>query len=374
MLTARDGARDEAQKLHRKWMKHQAFMAELARNKEWLAKIEQEGEELIQEQPELRSVVQIKLKEIRECWSHLENTTKVKARQLFETQNHRTSDVPVNSLSDLDQHLTIIQDQPPTLSSAHTTQPTLLQPRPTFSQQLQRIQSMEAKMQLYHGVGEVRGGADQRRLEGEEPRGIAETRIVRLIEPLKERRRILLASKEMHQVTQDLEDEIIWIQERLHLASSSEYGTNLQSVQLLIKSHEALQIEMLARRGRLEEVLDRAEVVAALQTPEVEIVREGAGHVRQLWEVLQVQMERRSVMLEAVSHAQQYYTQAAKAESWLSGQKLQVLNEEKGNDEASTLKLLKEQLALDQTVENYAETVSSLSQLCRRMLELGHPD
>lgn len=39
--------------------------------------------------------------------------------------------------------------------------------------------------------------------------GIAETRIVRLIEPLKERRRILLASKEMHQVTQDLEDEIV---------------------------------------------------------------------------------------------------------------------------------------------------------------------
>lgn len=38
---ARDMARDEAQKLHRKWLKHQAFMAELARNKEWLAKIEQ---------------------------------------------------------------------------------------------------------------------------------------------------------------------------------------------------------------------------------------------------------------------------------------------------------------------------------------------
>ncbi|GAA6075504.1 spectrin beta chain, non-erythrocytic 4 [Tachysurus ichikawai] len=41
MLMPREGGRDEAQKLHRKWMKHQAFMAELARNKEWLAKIEQ---------------------------------------------------------------------------------------------------------------------------------------------------------------------------------------------------------------------------------------------------------------------------------------------------------------------------------------------
>uniref|UniRef100_A0A673NGX6 Spectrin beta chain, non-erythrocytic 4-like n=1 Tax=Sinocyclocheilus rhinocerous TaxID=307959 RepID=A0A673NGX6_9TELE len=358
MLTARDGARDEAQKLHRKWMKHQAFMAELARNKEWLAKIEQEGEELIHEQPELRSVVEMKLKEIRECWSHLENTTKVKARQLFETQNHRTNDLPSNTLSDLDQHLNAIQEQPSTLGSTHSTQPTLLQP---------------PQMQLYQGVGEVRAGADHRRPEGEEQGGMTETRIVRLIEPLKERRRILLASKEMHQVTQDLEDEIVWIQDRLLLASSTEYGTNLQSAQHLIMNHK-VRMEIQAQRGRVEEVLERAEAVAALRTPEVELVREGAWHVRQLWEVLQVEMERRTVMLDAVNHAQQYYTQAAKAESWLSGQKLQVLNEEKGNDEASTLRLLKEQLALEQTVENYAETVSSLSQQCRRMLELGHPD
>lgn len=64
-------------------------------------------------------------------------------------------------------------------------------------------------MQLYHGVGEVRSSTDHRRPEEEEQGGVVETRIVRLIEPLKERRRILLASKEMHQVTQDLEDEIV---------------------------------------------------------------------------------------------------------------------------------------------------------------------
>uniref|UniRef100_A0AAR2K2E4 PH domain-containing protein n=1 Tax=Pygocentrus nattereri TaxID=42514 RepID=A0AAR2K2E4_PYGNA len=393
MLMPRDAGRDEAQKLHRKWMKHQAFMAELAHNKEWLAKIEQEGEELIQEQPELRPVVQQKLKEMRECWTHLESTTKAKARQLFETQNHRTADVP-QTLSDLDQHLNVLHEQPPPLGTAtntsHITPTSLLPPRATFSQQLQRIQSMEAQMQLYQGVGELRGEADIGRLsdmgvadqlhrrpmgiESEDQGGVAETRIVRLIEPLKERRRILLASKEMHQVTQDLEDEIVWIQERLPLASSKEYGTNLQSVQHLVKNHEALQMEQQARRARLEEVLERAEAIAALRTPEVELVREGAVHVRQLWEVLQVEMERRTVMLDAVSHSQQYYTEAAKAESWLGDQKLHVLNDENGNDEASTLRLLKEQLALEQKVETYAETVGFLSQQCRRMLELGHPD
>ncbi|XP_076847169.1 spectrin beta chain, non-erythrocytic 4 [Brachyhypopomus gauderio] len=413
MLMPREGGRDEAQKLHRKWMKHQAFMTELAHNRECLNKTEHEGEELIQEQPELRAVVQQKLHEMRECWTQLESTTKAKARQLFDMQNHRTGEPGPSNLSLLDQHLSVLQDEPLTgttpsahashatptshamttshaMPTSHAMTTTLLPPCTTFSQQLQRIQSMEAQMQHYQGVAELRGGASVSGLsnlggahlmqrgpigvEDEDKGGVAETRICRLIEPLKERRRILLASKEMHQVAQELEDEIVWIQESLPVASSKEYGINLQSVQQLVKGHEALQMEMQARRSRLEEVLERAENVAALRTPEVEFVREGAQHVRQLWEVLQVEVQRRTVMLDAVSSAQQYYTEASKAESWLSGQKLHVLNQENGNDESSTLRLLKDQLALEQKVESFAETVTFLSQQCRRMLEQGHPD
>ncbi|KAM8835897.1 spectrin beta chain, non-erythrocytic 4 [Synchiropus picturatus] len=373
MLMARDTARDEAQKLHRKWLKHQAFMAELARNKEWLAKIEQEGLELIQEKPELQSVVQQKLEEIRECWSDLETTTKAKARQLFE--NNKPEPV-VKSYSDLDHQLSHLEQQPPQLEQAHHL--------PTFNEQLQKFQAMESQMgDFYKEVGELEGlqGVcipQQNQMAGEKEGGeqsaMVETRIVRLIEPLKERRRILLASKEMHQVAQDLEDEIMWIQERLPVASCKDYGNNLQNVQQHVKRNQTLQRELTGRRARVEEVLDRAGIIASLRTPEVEFVREGAGHVRQLWEVLQLETERRSVLLDATLQSQQYYSDAAKVESWLSGQKLQLVNEEKGNDEASTLQLLKSHLALEQTVETYAETVGMLSQQCQRLLELGHPE
>uniref|UniRef100_A0AAX7TGL7 PH domain-containing protein n=1 Tax=Astatotilapia calliptera TaxID=8154 RepID=A0AAX7TGL7_ASTCA len=367
MLMARDTARDEAQKLHRKWLKHQAFMAELARNKEWLAKIEQEGQELIQEKPELRSVVQQKLEEIRECWSDLETTTKAKARQLFENNKPEPA---VKSYSDLDNQLSHLEQQPPQLEQAHHL--------PTFNEQLQKFQAMESQIgDFYKDVGELgslqglclpqRGLMAGDKEVGEQS-GEVETRIVRLIEPLKERRRILLASKEMHQVAQDLEDEILWIQERLPLATCKDYGNNLQSVQQYIKKNQ------VRRRARIEEVLDRAAIIASLRTPEVEFVREGAGHVRQLWEVLQLETERRSVLLEAALQAQQYYSEAAKVESWLSGQKLNLASEEKGTDEASTLQLLKTHLALEQTVETYAETVGMLSQQCQHLLELGHPD
>lgn len=41
MLTAQDTSYDEARNLHTKWQKHQAFMAELASNKDWLNKVDQ---------------------------------------------------------------------------------------------------------------------------------------------------------------------------------------------------------------------------------------------------------------------------------------------------------------------------------------------
>lgn len=90
----------------------------------------QEGQELIQEKPELRSVVQQKLEEIRECWSDLEITTKAKARQLFENNKPEPA---VKSYSDLDNQLSHLEQQPPQLEQAHHL--------PTFNEQLQKFQA-----------------------------------------------------------------------------------------------------------------------------------------------------------------------------------------------------------------------------------------
>lgn len=90
----------------------------------------QEGQELIQEKPELRPVVQQKLEEIRECWSDLETTTKAKARQLFENNKPEPT---LKSYSDLDSQLSNLEQQPPQLEQAHHL--------PTFNEQLQKFQA-----------------------------------------------------------------------------------------------------------------------------------------------------------------------------------------------------------------------------------------
>uniref|UniRef100_A0A8C9VA06 Spectrin beta chain n=1 Tax=Scleropages formosus TaxID=113540 RepID=A0A8C9VA06_SCLFO len=359
MLMARDTSRDEAQKLHKKWLKHQAFMAELAQNKEWLEKIEKEGQQLIQEKPELSSIVRRKLEEIRECWLDLESTTQAKARQLFEANK---ADLLVQSYSSLDQRLSQLEGQLSQMDHG--------QDLTSVNKQLKKLQTMESQMEdWYKEVGDLQVQAASIPQQGmprdtmSEKQAQVETRIVRLIEPLKERRRILLASKEVHQVGRDLEDEILWVQERLPMATSKEHGTSLQAVQQLMKKNQSLQRELQGHRARVEDVLDRASVIASIRSPEADCVRAGLEQLQHLWETLKLETERRQLTLDAMYQAQQYYFDVAEVEAWLSEQELHMMNEEKGKVGDELLAgLLKKHLVLEQTIEDYAETIGLLSQ------------
>ncbi|MEQ2187516.1 hypothetical protein GOODEAATRI_005502 [Goodea atripinnis] len=195
----------------------------------------------------------------------------------------------------------------------------------------------------YREVGQLQVQAasipQQTQIQGTvvERQAAVETRMARLIEPLKERRRLLLASKEVHQVGRDLEDEI------------------------------TLQRELEGHRSRIEDVLERAGIIASIRSPEADCVRAGHDQLAQLWALLWAETERRQLILDAMYQAQQYYFDTAEVEAWLSEQELHMMNEEKG-------KLLKKHLLLEQTIEDYAETIGLLSQQCRQLLEMGHPN
>ncbi|KAM7340046.1 hypothetical protein ACRRTK_000661 [Alexandromys fortis] len=438
MLTARDGTREDGHKLHKRWLRHQAFMAELAQNKEWLEKIEREGQQLMQEKPELAASVRKKLGEIRQCWAELESTTQAKARQLFEASK---ADQLVQSFAELDKRLlhmeSQLQDVDPggdlaTVNSqlkklqvrfsreTYCVPGTVLkrdllcarygsQERPTvcqvrFSRETYCVpgtvlkrdplcarygsqerptvcQSMESQVEEWcREVGELQAQTAALPLEqaskdlvGERQSAVGE-RLVRLLEPLQERRRLLLASKELHQVAHDLDDELAWVQERLPLAMQTERGNGLQAVQQHIKKNQGLRREIQAHGPRLEEVLERAVALASLRSPEAEAVRRGQEQLQSAWTGLREAAERRQQTLDAAFQVEQYYFDVAEVEAWLGEQELLMMSEDKGKDEQSTLQLLKKHLQLEQGVENYEESIAQLSRQCRALLEMGHPD
>ncbi|XP_061693988.1 spectrin beta chain, non-erythrocytic 1 isoform X3 [Syngnathoides biaculeatus] len=372
MLTAQDMTYDEARNLHSKWLKHQAFMAELQSNKEWLDKIQKDGNALMAEKPETEGVVREKLASLKKMWDELESTTQTKAKCLFDANK---AELFAQSCADLDKWLAEMdgQLQSDDYGKDLTSVNILLKKQQMLESQVEVRQKEVVELQSQshdlsrEGEGDGSDEADGRR------RGV-ESKLAALQEPLKSRRDNLMASREIHQFNRDVEDEILWVEERMPLATSTDHGHNLQTVQLLIKKNQTLQKEIRGHQPRYDDIFERSRHVLRDERPSGEPIRRRLDELRALWERIREETEKRHARLSEAHEAQQYYFDAAEAEAWMSEQELYMMSEEKAKDEQSSVAMLKKHQILEQAVEDYADTVHRLSATSRGLVAAEHPD
>ncbi|XP_036903810.1 spectrin beta chain, non-erythrocytic 1 isoform X3 [Sturnira hondurensis] len=371
MLTAQDMSYDEARNLHSKWLKHQAFTAELASNKEWLDKIEKEGMQLISEKPETEAVVKEKLTGLHKMWEVLESTTQTKAQRLFDANK---AELFTQSCADLDKWLHGLESQIQSddYGKDLTSVNILLKKQQMLENQMEvrkkEIEELQSQAQALSQEGKSTDEVDSKRLT-------VQTKFMELLEPLSERKHNLLASKEIHQFNRDVEDEILWVGERMPLATSTDHGHNLQTVQLLIKKNQTLQKEIQGHQPRIDDIFERSQnIVSDSSSLNAEAIRQRLADLKQLWGLLIEETEKRHRRLEEAHRAQQYYFDAAEAEAWMSEQELYMMSEEKAKDEQSAVSMLKKHQILEQAVEDYAETVHQLSKTSRALVADSHPE
>uniref|UniRef100_A0A8C2XUB8 Spectrin beta chain n=1 Tax=Capra hircus TaxID=9925 RepID=A0A8C2XUB8_CAPHI len=370
MLTAQDMSYDEARNLHSKWLKHQAFMAELASNKEWLDKIEKEGMQLISEKPETEAVVKEKLTGLHKMWEVLESTTQTKAQRLFDANK---AELFTQSCADLDKWLHGLESQIQSddYGKDLTSVNILLKKQQMLENQMEvrkkEIEELQSQAQALSQEGKSTDEVDSKRLT-------VQTKFMELLEPLNERKQNLLASKEIHQFNRDVEDEILWVGERMPLATSTDHGHNLQTVQLLIKKNQTLQKEIQGHQPRIDDIFERSQNIITDSSLNAEAIRQRLADLKQLWGLLIEETEKRHRRLEEAHRAQQYYFDAAEAEAWMSEQELYMMSEEKAKDEQSAVSMLKKHQILEQAVEDYAETVHQLSKTSRALVADSHPE
>lgn len=370
MLTAQDMSYDEARNLHSKWLKHQAFMAELASNKEWLEKIEKEGMQLIAEKPETEAVVKEKLTGLHQMWEELESTTQTKAQRLFDANK---AELFTQSCADLDKWLNGLESQIQSddYGKDLTSVNILLKKQQMLENQMdvrkKEIEELQSQARALSQEGKSTDEVDGKRLT-------VEKKFLELLEPLNERKANLLASKEIHQFNRDVEDEILWVGERMPIATSTDHGHNLQTVQLLIKKNQTLQKEIQGHQPRIDDIFERSQNIITDSSPNAEAIQQRLADLKQLWSLLIEETEKRHKRLEESHRAQQYYFDAAEAEAWMSEQELYMMSEEKAKDEQSAVSMLKKHQILEQAVEDYAETVHQLSKTSRTLVADNHPE
>ncbi|XP_051977806.1 spectrin beta chain, non-erythrocytic 1-like isoform X1 [Xyrauchen texanus] len=375
MLTAQDMSYDEARNLHSKWQKHQAFMAELASNKDWLDKIDKEGQALVKEKPELEQTVSETLSGLQKQWDELESTTQAKAQCLFDANR---AELFTQSCSALDSWLQNIssQLQSDDFGKDLTSVNILLKKHQMLEHQMElrekEVQSLQSQAlalaQEDTGIMEVDG--QQRRVTGS---------FAQLQDPLKQRRQHLLDSKEAHQFNRDLEDEILWVKERMPLATSTDHGKDLPSVQLLIKKNQTLRKEIQGHQPRIDDIQAHGMNMSPGKESELDKERKAAldgrlAELRELWALLISETEQRHERLTEANKAQQFYADAAEAEAWMGEQELHMMSEEKAKDEQSALVMVKKHQILEQALEDYAQTIHQLANSSRLMVNSEHPE
>uniref|UniRef100_A0A4W6CDY1 Spectrin beta chain n=1 Tax=Lates calcarifer TaxID=8187 RepID=A0A4W6CDY1_LATCA len=370
MLTAQDMSYDEARNLHSKWQKHQAFMAELASNKDWLDKIDKEGQALVAEKPELKPVVQQTLEDLQRQWEELEGTTRTKAQCLFDANR---AELFTQSCSALDVWLKNIESQlhSDDYGKDLTSVNILLKKHQMLEHQMEvrekEVQSLQSQAlalcQEDAGLAEVDG--QQRRVTDN---------FSNLQDPLKLRRQRLLASKEAHQFNRDLEDEILWVKERMPLATSTDHGKDLPTVQLLIKKNQTLQKEIQGHQPRIDDIHRRGKTQSQVDGERQSVLEERLVELKDLWDQLIAETDKRHARLIEANRAQQFYADAAEAEAWMGEQELHMMSEEKAKDEQSALVMVKKHQILEQALEDYAQTIHQLANSSRLMVTSEHPE
>ncbi|XP_037096955.1 spectrin beta chain, erythrocytic isoform X1 [Syngnathus acus] len=391
MLTAQDTSYDEARNLHSKWLKHQAFMAELASNKDWLDKVDQEGQELMTSKPELEPVVRDRLAALHQLWEMLESTTQEKARLLFDANRSELFD---QSLADIRKWLGELQQQLQSGASDDgsggqdvkdlTNANILLKKHQVMENQVRdRARELDELQEALrtHGGGGGGGGGDEQQQPGQPELEVEQQNLQvqfqQLSAPLAQRRGKLEAAKAVHQFYRDLADELLWIDERMPLALSEDHGNDLQTVQMLLKRNQTLQKEIEGHQPRVDEVLERGRGMAAAGEdggPEVERLAKQLAQLEEAWPQLREQMTRRKDRLDASHGAQQFYNDADEAQAWIGEQELYMIAEEKPKDEQSAMLSLKRHNIVKQAVDDYADSIRSLSERAQNMLAEDHPD
>ncbi|KAK7904446.1 hypothetical protein WMY93_017053 [Mugilogobius chulae] len=285
-------------------------MAELASNKDWLNKVDQE-----------------------------------KARLLFDANRSELFD---QSLADMKKWLKELQQQLKSGAEEDVrdlTKANILLKKHQLTENQVRDRGRELD-ELQEAVRKHGGREDQPALEQEQQNLRAEFQ--QLLTPLAQRKGKLEAVKSVHQFYRDLADELLWIEERMPLAMSQEHGHNLQTVQMLLKKNQTLQKEIEGHQPRVDEVLERGRRMEAA----------ARGEDRPEAEKIQEQLKDLETRSRGLDRREELY----------------MIADEKAKDEQSAMLMLKRHTILKQDVDDYEDAIQKLADRAQKMFAEEHPD
>ncbi|CAG5088442.1 Oidioi.mRNA.OKI2018_I69.PAR.g11841.t3.cds [Oikopleura dioica] len=338
---------------HDEWQKGltRALSAELAANQNRLDQLRVRGNDLKEQYPSRRKSIDEVLDALTLEWSQVDDQSNEKEKELFEEHKN---EILEKSAADLERFVNEVESK--LEKSVEMEDPKDLASCNRLLLDQQRLEDqLDNRRQELNDIKADAGSGMQEKIDQ-----ISE-RINLLAEPLADRRERIQTAKTFHQLRRNLQDEIIWCDERTQVAQSAEFGESLHQVQKIVKRNQNLLLEIDSHDGRVKSLLDEASKLsekAETTAEQKDILSDLSKELEEKWNALRAATDERSKKLDANMALQRLLFDIENAEQWLTERELIV--EQPLKEDSDPEALMRRHIGLAQTVNDFESTIVEL--------------
>ncbi|XP_072344928.1 spectrin alpha chain, non-erythrocytic 1 isoform X1 [Scyliorhinus torazame] len=180
-------------------------------------------------------------------------------------------------------------------------------------------------------------------------------------------------SLEYQQFVANVEEEEAWINEKLNLVASEDYGDTLAAVQGLLKKHEAFETDFTVHRDRVHDVCANGEELIKKNNHYVENIAAKMKGLRAKVTELEKAAAQRKAKLDENSAFLQFNWKADVVESWIGEKENSLKTDDYGRDLSSVQTLLTKQETFDAGLQAFQqEGITNITALKDQLLAAKH--
>uniref|UniRef100_A0A8C0HQ07 Spectrin alpha chain, non-erythrocytic 1 n=1 Tax=Buteo japonicus TaxID=224669 RepID=A0A8C0HQ07_9AVES len=351
--------------LQGKLQKHQAFEAEVQANSGAIIKLDETGNQMINESHFASETI----RELHRLWELLLEKMREKGVKLLQAQKL------VQYLRECEDVLDWINDKEAIVTSEELGQD--LEHVEVLQKKFEEFQTdLAAHEERVNEVNQFAGKLIQEQHPEEELIKSKQDEVNASWQRLKglalQRQGKLFGAAEVQRFNRDVDETISWIKEKGQLMASDDFGRDLASVQALLRKHEGLERDLAALEDKVKALCaeaDRLQQSHPINASQIQVKRE---ELIANWEQIRTLAAERHARLNDSYRLQRFLADFRDLTSWVTEMKALINADELANDVAGAEALLDRHQEHKGEIDAHEDSFKSADESGQALLAAGH--
>uniref|UniRef100_A0A8V1AL24 Spectrin alpha, non-erythrocytic 1 n=1 Tax=Gallus gallus TaxID=9031 RepID=A0A8V1AL24_CHICK len=355
--------------LQGKLQKHQAFEAEVQANSGAIVKLDETGNQMINEGHFASETIRTRLQELHRLWELLLEKMREKGVKLLQAQKL------VQFLRECEDVMDWINDKEAIVTSEELGQD--LEHVEVLQKKFEEFQTdLAAHEERVNEVNQFAGKLIQEQHPEEELIKSKQDEVNASWQRLKglaqQRQGKLFGAAEVQRFNRDVDETISWIKEKGQLMASDDFGRDLASVQALLRKHEGLERDLAALEDKVKALCaeaDRLQQSHPINASQIQVKRE---ELIANWEQIRTLAAERHARLNDSYRLQRFLADFRDLTSWVTEMKALINADELANDVAGAEALLDRHQEHKGEIDAHEDSFRSADESGQALLAAGH--